>query len=354
MSRTLVFHVGDCKTGTTSVQWALDKGLVRPSEKKLLFPGQKSHFPLARSLNKSAPKGLSDQRFSALRERLDAADWDVAVISSELFEYEDPALLAGAIKAHLTGCFDQLRVITYVRPHAARLVAQFAEAVKLGHHTGTLDGFHTSFVRSGKLDYAPRLRRWRDAFGDAFEARAFQRQALSQGDVVRDFFDCTLGAGTYALDMAAEQNNGLFVEDLAALRCVHQTLADVSPGLEVSAVRYAAWLSELLPAVEKGTGIEKGTGTKVKLTSAIAASLKDRFAADAAAVDSEFLGADSLQRALAGCHDGALPEPQSFDPETVLDAMTIRFLRAIVRLQAAQMRQDEDFFKRRAWAVDIA
>ena len=161
MTRRLVLHIGDCKTGSTILQTMLARGDCTPEGLRLFSPGNGAHGALARSLGDR--KALYPARWNGIARRLAETDWDIAVLSSELFEFIKPAKVARAVDTHLAALADEIEVVAYVRPHVGRVLSQFAENLKLGHDTGTLEEFVTRFLDRGRLHFADRLAAWLSA-----------------------------------------------------------------------------------------------------------------------------------------------------------------------------------------------
>lgn len=111
------------------------------------------------------------------------------VISAELFQEVDPQDFKIIIETHFSEFADRVRLISYVRPHAERLVSTYSEQVKIGLISTDMKGHFENLSKRRRLHFFPRFAAWRDTFGDRFTLRFFQRDHLLNGDVVEDFFD---------------------------------------------------------------------------------------------------------------------------------------------------------------------
>ena len=90
MIEEIVFHLGDCKTGTTSVQSVLASGAWESEAGQIAYPAKFNHMALARTLSVASEKQFQIKRFEKLRQALDNSDARYAVISAEHFEFVDP------------------------------------------------------------------------------------------------------------------------------------------------------------------------------------------------------------------------------------------------------------------------
>lgn len=332
--RQLYLHVGDCKAGSTILQTMLARGDCTPDGLRLFYPGQGSHAALARSLG-NRPE-LYPGRWAAAARRLRRATWDVAVLSSELFEFAHPDRVARAIRDHLPDHAATVRVVVYVRPHAARVLSQFAENIKLGHDTCGLGAFYDRFSALGRLDYAGRLGRWRDRFGDRMIVRPFLRDRLARGDVRHDFLSVILGGAAYRLrDSGQDDNAALPVADLALMRMLQRRFHQTA-GIDAEArVAFGKQFGRLLRDLPPPAPAEP-----LRLSRALCRRLQADCAADAARLDAEWIGAPCFVPALERACDAAAAEEQSLDAADHFAPETLRQARAWAELLQRQMTDD--------------
>jgi len=161
-------------------------------------------------------------------------------------EWEVP--FAEAIDAHMPGLKSRIRLIAYVRPHAERLLAGFAERTKLGTFGGTLEELHLAFSETGILDYARRFRKWREVFGDAFTLRPMIARELTNNDVVHDFLNFVAQGGEFSISGSTRVNESLSLEDLAVLRLVHARIREGNPDLRTEQKSLGFSIAKLLIA----------------------------------------------------------------------------------------------------------
>ncbi|TDL81571.1 hypothetical protein E2L08_05485 [Palleronia sediminis] len=305
-ARRLIFHVGDNKTGSTSIQNALAMGRVTTPGTTLIYPirdDQLNH----NHLRPQVEKGGAQDRLEWVRSQMDAHDAGLCILSGEVFEATPPRQLRAAIDTHLAGWADEIRIIAYVRPHAARLLSSYAEQIKIGWYRKGLDEFIARALDNPRFHYADRFGKWRRVFGDAFELRPMIRERLRNGSVIDDFLGAALGDAPFEIGPGAADNESLTLHELMVMRVVQDKLAHMAKGQ-----RHAVgWeLARLL-----GKARPAGRQDKLRLPRDLAERIAARFADDAAAVDAAFFGGEDVLRAeLARAVRDAPAERQSVEP----------------------------------------
>jgi hypothetical protein len=98
MVKSLVLHIGDPKTGSSSIQEVLRAGLFQSPEVKVDSPGQLNSFPLANALSDKGQLQFREPRYKKLAEWLASSDADVGVISAEQFFRVDPSAVLLALQ----------------------------------------------------------------------------------------------------------------------------------------------------------------------------------------------------------------------------------------------------------------
>lgn len=340
----IVFHLGDCKTGTTSVQGTLASGDWTTRSGDIVYPARVNHIPLAKTLSVPAEKPKEATRFAAVRRAFAQSDAAHGVISAEHFEFVDPEEVARAIETHLSDYAGRIRLIAYVRPHADRLVSTFAERAKKGLFMGSLEDMHDELVASRLLFYTPRFQRWRTLFGEAFTLRPFLRDRLWREDVVQDFFKFVMGGDGFEITRPTTRNESLSVEDIAMMRAIHTMIRKRYSGPQVrQAQRAFGWyMADLLGQ----TPLKDGT--KPRLHRDLAARVVETYAEDAAALDAAFFDGAPMSRALAAAPDKAVERPQSFVAKDHFSPAERRQFRVWTKLLMRVMAAGPDHF---AWAV---
>lgn len=346
MVEEIVFHLGDCKTGTTSIQAVLARGawtLDGQAGRGIVYPAQVNHIPLAKSLWVPSEKPFEAERFASVREAFTKSDARLGVISAEDFEFVDPELVAAAIERHLGAWQGRIRLIAYVRPHAERLVSAFAERSKQGLFVKPLAAMHDKLEADGLLFYAPRFEKWRALFGDAFTLRPFLRNSLYKGDVVQDFFHWMTGGPDYEITRPTDQNESLSVEDIAMMRALHKHIrADSGRSLREVQQALGWYLADMV------TSRPRQDGTKPRLHRALAKRVVATYAEDAAALDAAFFDGTPMSDALAAAPGKAVDKPQSFRAEDHFNAEELRLFDIWAALLTRLMSADPEHFK---WAV---
>jgi hypothetical protein len=346
MVKEIVIHLGDCKTGTTSIQSVLAKRAWETGESGLgdiLYTARFNHIPLAKSLSTPSEIPHQEARFAKLRAAMDESDASYGVISAEHFEFVDPELVMAALETHLPEYLDRVRLVAYVRPHADRLVSTFAERSKKGSFLKSLTAMHEKLIEDGLLFYTPRFEKWRDLFGARFTLRAFTRDQLYQGDVVQDFFHYLLGDKEFRLTMPGDQNNSLSVEDIAMMRALHRHLRKSDGDYRQLQHAFGWYMSDLLGAVPY-----PGGGTKPRLHKALADHVVDTYRADAAALDAVFFDGTPMSDALAAAPEKAVDKPQSFQANAHFKAPELRQFKVWAQFLHRMMVADPRHF---SWAV---
>jgi hypothetical protein len=342
MVEEIVFHLGDCKTGTTSIQTVLSRGAWVSHAGPIAYPARFNDIPLAKTLSVPAEAPHEAERFGKAREAFEQSDAAHGIISAEHFEFVDPEAVARAIERHLGAWQGRIRLIAYVRPHADRLVSTFAERSKKGLFMRPLAAMHDKLVDDRLLFYTPRFEKWRALFGDAFTLRPFLRDRLWQGDVVRDFFHYVLGGDGFEITRPTDQNESLSVEDIAMMRAIHARIRKRNPELRATQQSLGWYLSDLLGQTPHPDG------TKPRLHRALADQVVATYAEDAAALDAAFFDGTPMSAALARAPEKAIETAQSFDAETHFSASERRMFDVWARLFARMMTADPEHF---AWSV---
>ncbi|MGD9861811.1 MAG: hypothetical protein AB7S99_01240 [Pseudodonghicola sp.] len=338
----LVIHLGDCKTGTTSIQGALAAGAWRTELGEIVYPTRFNHIPLAKSLSVPKERQYQETRFAKVRAAFDKSDAAHGVISAEHFEFVDPQAVHDAIQTHLPDYVGRIRLVAYVRPHADRFMSTFAERSKKGIYVKPLEQFHEDMVADGLLFYTPRFEKWRALFGEAFTLRPFLRDRLYRGDVVQDFFRTLLGGEAFELTQETDRNESLSVEDIAMMRAIHRRIRQQTKDLKPVQQAFGWYMSNFLGAAPDPKG------TKPRLHKALAEKIVETYRADAAALDAAFFDGTPMSDALAAAPAKAVAAPQSFDAKDHYGPGERRHFRIWADFLLRMMQADPEHFM---WAV---
>lgn len=340
MSGRLVLHIGDYKTGSTAIQTMLAQGDCQPEGLRLFTYGATgNHSGLARSLN--ARKALYPGRWQVAERKLAEADWDVAVLSSELFEQSAPMDVATAIQTHFPQYWEDLTVIAYIRPHFSRMLSQCAENLKLGYETGGFDSFLDRFRRVDRLRYFQRMERWRKAFGPRLIVRPFLRDRLAGGDVRRDFLDQALRGVPYRLsDRGPDDNASLPLAELALMRRLQRRFhSDAAIHLDNRTAfgKQFGLLLRQFPA--------KRPEARLRLPLAWYEALREEFALDAQRMDAAWFAGPCLAPQIERAGSNVTKEAQSLKAETYFSEETLRQADIWADMMARLMHQDPKAFR---------
>ncbi|MCJ9430780.1 hypothetical protein [Kordiimonas marina] len=184
----LYLHIGRHKCGTSTLQHFLCGSETELAAHGFVYPvalrTPVAHHPLAHFYNPRAGQpGDNDAEAAAAVHAFwqDVKAAPKSIVSSEALQNLDPATLVRDLAD-----FD-LTIIVYLREPLDYLLSAYAQRVKGGGGTETLDAFIDRF----RPDYRDFLMRWQAAFPAAeLKVRAFERSGLVGQDIRRDFLHC--------------------------------------------------------------------------------------------------------------------------------------------------------------------
>ena len=291
MIKNLVFHIGDPKTGSSSIQktlqsraWSCDSVSVAP-QKEL------NASALANSLNPQRNPKIYEKAFTKKAQWAAENDADLGIISAEFFAAVKPEALVAALQEYLPAYADSARVVAYVRPHASRFVSSYAQRVKTGTFTG---GFKAFIEDRGNLkifNYHKRFSKWHKVFGDRFVLRPFVREELRDQDVTADFLHVALRGAAFSLTPIKAANEAMTLEETAGMRVVQAVLVErkVPDYLRLSIG--GAMGREL-------AGIPGRSRNKLALNRKNAQTILTSYLEDARRMDAEFFDGTPMEQAL--------------------------------------------------------
>lgn len=318
MTKELIFHLGDFRTGSTAIQSVLRENA---SSFGLSWPGKANHAGLAQSLH---DRNAQEKEWAWLASRFHDLDHSV-VVSAEHFEFADPRLLSDAIEAHLPGV--PVRLISYVRPHGPALLARYAESIKIGSFGGTPAEYLDWPQTRWRLSYADRFKRWRATFGERFKLRFFDRQAFPGRSVVQDFIRFASGNDPGNLSVP-DQNPTPNVKDIVLTRALHEHIGKLPEDAKFARWTLGRHIGRLITQ-------DQAKSEPLRADRALAHQIEAQFTKDASRLDEEFFAPRSpMGDALANFVMSAQPDAMSLEPE---DHLTDDELR-IVRLWAGMLR----------------
>jgi len=315
----LVLHIGEPKTGSTSIQNVLYDGTWACATHSIDYPRGMNGYQLVNVLKPGTPKEAANRKFRQFASWLENSQADYAVISCENFAHLDPAIVHDAVKRHFPAHYPTMRVLGYIRPHVPLFLSAYAQRIKVGTLIGSLDRFYKIQLNHGLLRFHERFSKWRDLFGDRFHLRAMDRSALRDGDVVADFLGFVLGDAPFDMTGPTVTNTSISTAGLAGLRLLqaglHKTELSGIARLAVGA-RVNNLVAEAGPP-----------GDKLRLHSALYDTMRARYADEAAAIDRDFLGAPIMTEALIRAEKDVVDTPQKWKPTELLPASARQRLR---------------------------
>lgn len=340
--KTLIFHIGDHKTGSTSIQLAFAEGRIALNSKKLLYPAQlasnalKKQFMNWAKASSEADKEEASRPLAKLAHRIRTTDADYVVVSAEEFEWVPPALFKRVVNHFFRDCADEIRVIAYVRPHAPRIISSFCERTKIGGTAvlqQTLADFAKTHQEKGTFTYHGRFAKWREHFGAAFLLRPMIRAKLIEGSVVTDFIQHAFPGEPYTLDEGNSANESLDLVDLMRLKVLQRHFQQSSQMLRHQIGWEFLRLTGHMPAPAKRQ--------KLKLHKALANDLSASYRADAQAMDRDFFnGEPTLETELATAITTAQKHAQSVEPADYLSDAEMRGLQIMAGFLESALSND--------------
>lgn len=319
MVKQIIWHLGDSKTGSTSLQNALRIC----KDKALLYPGcGLNHNGLALALSRPALAAKVETRFQKIWLEIEASHADTVVLSGELFQSVPPETLKDAMHSYWPAPHPPMVFVSYVRPHAQKLVAMYSERVKFGRNVGTVAEYAQQVMRKERLDYAPRLDAWRRTFGNAFRTRVFAKQAMFNDDVVDDFFVATLGRQSpVTVPRINASLNAVQVQLMQRVAALAKEMDAQGPVPSMLHRQICLWL--------RMSSIGAGSG-ELTLSAQTCAELHGRYREDAAAIDLRYFGHPWMTSALLNtCTQRGTGNTRTATREEVsrFDAFTIKILK---------------------------
>lgn len=332
MTQRLIFHIGDFKTGTSSIQDWVNAGHAAP---RGLQPCPINVHALAHHIRDPE---TADIAFAEFAHALAQCEGHI-LISSEHFEACDPAGLDDLLRKYLPQQRDDVLILAYVRPHASSLVARYAESTKIGSYHGTLPDYLDWKPSFWRLRMAARLRPWRTVFGQRLMLRLYDPRLFMAGDVRHDLLRAIFGRAGPPL-RPLMRNRTPSLKALAALSLIQarmqtQIVARKGDYAQAHARMIGRHLADWLATSARFTG------PLPYCDGLTAARLWSGYRADARDLDSTFAGAPfslAMARAMDQARD--LP-PFDLAPENWLDADERAEL-VELSLKLAQICRSED------------
>jgi len=302
----LVFHIGDPKTGSSSIQKVLFEGGWRSSTNSIAYPDRLNATPMAKALFKDASPNARTRQFRAKAAWLSGQTAQFSVISAEHFTFVDPSDLRNSIVDFLPDFSESVRVIAYARPHIPRLLSSFSQRVKTRGTPLSLEAFCEQTVANGRFNFAPRFLKWQGTFGNGFTLRPMIRPLMYNQDVVPDFLYTVFGSKDFDITHRGDQNES---PSLAHLACLKFIQTKMRAGNVPHPMRHAVCTS----LTEKLVSKSDGSGQKLQMPRALVHDLQVAYAEDARRLDHHFFEGAPFSNALEKAEANACDDSPSLD-----------------------------------------
>ena len=325
MVDSLVFHIGDHKTGTTSLQYTLAQKSWSCDSVPLCYPSSFNHNPLMGSLRQPAQYKSRPKRFSKLLKDMNQARGGVGVVSAEALENVPPAILRETLESHMPQYAATARVIAYVRPHAERIVSSWAEQVKLGLFTDSLEDFHEHSRATGRFYYHQRFTAWRNIFGDRFTLRPMIRDQLYKDSVVQDFLRYALQTDDFTVN-EIQSNESMSLQDMALMKMLSAVFQDTQGHAKIQA-NIGRIMDRILSSLPP-----RARNTKPKMTKSLIPEVIATYQQDAQKLDADFFEGAPMWTALQNAPQKAVERSASIDPNAHFSPDEQRTIRALAQL----------------------
>ena len=163
MTRKLIVHVGQTKTGTTAIQSYLSAHRLDLLQYGVFYPTNINHNYLVKKILNFSPASATEETIASpkgksgkfelpemalaelssndklfrphvprLRNIFRKSEPEVVILSAELFAVRQPDRVVDAIERCFGEFFDEIHYILYVRPHIGFMKAKFSEHLKNG------------------------------------------------------------------------------------------------------------------------------------------------------------------------------------------------------------------------------
>ncbi|WP_417812663.1 hypothetical protein [Thalassospira alkalitolerans] len=313
----LIIHVGDHKLESTELQTALATQRVSLVGQSLYYPGNSDHTSLYHQW-----KQIDASTLNTLSRGIQNVSADVTILSGEWLEDAPARFLKSVLDSHLAATCEDYKIITYVRPHAARFIATRVEQIKSGFHPEeTLDQFFERSFANKRFFYAPRYTDWHCTFNDAFVVRPLIEAQLQGGSIVTDFITTVADGRPFEVAEMATTDPKLNLRDLMVLKLVHRRTKTLDRADHIGLGRSIARHMRALGNFES---------EPLRIHKSLAEAIAKAYREDAQAMDRLLFGGKKvLETELDRAIETALPQPQSLRPADHLSADERRTILAL-------------------------
>jgi hypothetical protein len=193
--KTLYIHIGAHKTGTTSIQYGLEKNRKILEQNEIYyFTGGRDNFHSFLTFD-NMDEGFYLKDKNLIEKVLMENKLDNVIISSENFSFFFSIERIIELKNLFSNYFDEIKIITYLRRQDQHLVSHHQEGSKInrepeyqlwGCEPTALPKFMIKHALY--LNYNKRIGMWADIFGDKnIIIKIFDNELLYKNDVFCDF-----------------------------------------------------------------------------------------------------------------------------------------------------------------------
>ena len=337
-TKTLVLHIGDPKTGSSSIQQALYQRRVECTTVAIDYPPKLNSVRLANSLRRAGLANDRNDQFRAAANWLDASIGDVGVISAEQFSLIDPHDVHQVFVQHMPKHAEAMRVVAYVRPHVSRFIAAYAQRVKVGSLQSDIQTFFNENADKRFLNFSRRFQKWRNLYGDRFILRPMVREELWDGDVVADFIGIVVRNAPFRLLDVAAANKTLPVEALSGLQFLqkHLEVRDVPGGTRQ---RVGSQINQLCDE------LIGAKGTKLRIGRDLYDRICDNARADAENLDKFFFGRSVLVKAMDESALDTVDQPMGIDARSYFSSQVLARLTTLAETLADLFAQQQGVWR---------
>ena len=188
--KKVILHIGRHKSGTSSLQNFLVRNRLLLEQYDYLYPhvgiSSVAHHQIANAFSQKnvielgATSILESELITAFRAELATTTATSIIVSSEKFTACNPRLMKELFAGY------EVEVVMYLRDQLSYLASAYAQIVHADTITESIENYYETFL-TRNIDYWKFIERWEAVFGNNVKVALFDREALHEGDIVKDF-----------------------------------------------------------------------------------------------------------------------------------------------------------------------